>query len=306
MIYTVTFNPAIDYEIRINQLNLGFLNRTTNQVLYPGGKGINVSKGLNNLMITSKNIGFVGGFTGDFIINALEANHFDYELVVIKGNTRINLKLIEDERHTEISGISPEISEQEVHDLMRILDQLKDGDTLVLSGSQPKYKNHLYDMILKRYEHLHLNLIFDISGIEYQTLLKYHPSLIKPNLDELKDFVGHDLTHQKDVIQACQTMINLGTKAVLVSLGIDGAIYFDQKNTYHVKPILRKPLKLYGAGDHMVAGFLYGKTKGLSVKECLAISMACASLHIFEKEAYNLNQALELAKEIEIEELIHD
>jgi len=306
MIYTVTLNPAIDYETEIEQINLGSINRIDEQHFIPGGKGINVSRGLSYLGIVSKAVGFIGGFTGHFMKESLTHENFDSQFVFIKDITRLNIKIHTLHQDSEINGKSPRISMAETEELLRILDDLKDEDYLILSGSQPRVHTNLYTIILNRYQHLDLHIILDVPGIEYKELLKYHPLLVKPNLDELRDFINEDLFEIKGIIKAGKKMIEEGSQAVFISLGKDGSIYLDKTHIYHVKPITGTPKRLFGAGDHLVAGFVFGHLKGLTTIDKLKYSTACASLHIFDQTGYNQIKVEDFIHDITVEEIPYD
>ncbi|MBN2268873.1 MAG: 1-phosphofructokinase family hexose kinase [Acholeplasmataceae bacterium] len=306
MIYTITLNPAIDYEIDLNEINLGLSNNIDQQRFIPGGKGINVSRGLSYLGINSKAIGFLGGFTGDFMRDKLKMDNFISEFVAIQDITRINLKIHEEHQHTEISGKSPRISSAEIEEFMKTLDNLKDDDILIISGSQPRVPMNIYQAILERYAHLNLQIILDVPGSAYRELLSYRPMLIKPNMDELKDFSQKKIISEDDIIQACKTMIEKGSRGVILSMGENGAFYVDHGCIYYAKPIKGNPRRLFGAGDHLIAGFVFGHLKGLNTKDKLRYGIACASLQIFEQNGYNQTKVEELMKLVEIEEITYD
>lgn len=306
MIYTVTLNPAIDYEIDLNEVNLGLSNNIEQQRFIPGGKGINVSRGLSYLGVKSKAIGFLGGFTGDFMREKLKIDDFSSEFVTIQDITRINLKIHEEHRHTEISGKSPRISSAEIEEFMRTLDYLKDDDILIISGSQPRVPINLYQAILERYTHLNLQIILDVPGNAYKELLSYRPMLIKPNIDELKDFIQKEIVTEDDIIQACKLMIEKGSRAVILSMGENGAFYIDYERIYFIKPVKGSAKRLFGAGDHLIAGFVFGHLRGLNMKDKMRYAIACASLQIFEQNGYNLTEVEEIMNLIEIEEITYD
>ncbi|MFA6377578.1 MAG: 1-phosphofructokinase [Acholeplasmataceae bacterium] len=306
MIYTVTLNPAVDYEIQINELNLGSINHIDEQRFIPGGKGINVSRGLSFLGVDSKAVGFLGGFTGHFMNESLLEESFDSKFVTIKDTTRINLKIHEQHQMSEITGKAPRVSIFESEELMHILDHLKDEDMLILSGSQPRGQTDLFDAILKRYQQLNLKIILDVPGHNYHELLKYRPLLCKPNIDELKDFTHRELSHLDDIISAGKELVAMGSQSVIISMGEKGALYVDRTHIYSAKPINGTPRRLFGPGDHMVSGFVFGHLKGLKITDKFKYSVSCASLQIYEPSSYTLNKVEELIDQIEIEELPYD
>lgn len=306
MIFTVTLNPALDYEIEISNFNLNKLNRAEKQSFIPGGKGINVSRGLSFLGVDSIATGFLGGFTGHLMLEKLKKEKFQSRFITIHEPTRLNIKVQDQQHATEINGVSPSISATDIESLWMILDELKDGDILILSGSQPQVKENIYKKILERYQRLNLNIILDISGQEYHDLLRFNPLMIKPNTQELKDYTKSELMSEKDILQACRKILSKGSQSIIVSLGYNGAYYMDQTYTCYIHPIKGTPIRSYGAGDHLVSGFIYGLIKNENTMNRLRYGVACASLHIFEQNGYNLKQVEELVQHIEIEEIVHD
>jgi len=306
MIYTLTLNPAIDYEIELNTLKLGTINTTEEQHFISGGKGINVSRGLSYFGIDSIAVGFLGGFTGNFMRESLSNDKFESRFVTITDMTRINIKIHEINEHTDVTGKSPRISSYEIDQLLNFLDELKDGDVLILSGSQPRINFNLYKQILERYKYLNIDIVLDVPGDLYDELLSYQPILIKPNLAELSQFMKQEVHDVDDIMKASKMMIEKGSQSVFVSCGEKGGYFIDKNHIYHAKPVKGSPKRLFGAGDHFVAGYIYGHVSGLKIIDKLKYGIACASLQIFEQNGYNQTKVEDMFKFIEIEELCHD
>ena len=259
MIYTLTLNPSLDYLLDTPDFTVGKTNRSTNESLHFGGKGINVSYVLKQLGVPSVCLGFIAGFTGEELEKKLRA--LDLSCYFIKspnGNTRINVK-IKASDITEINANGVEITQNDLEKLYVKLDKLCDGDTLVLSGSTPKGCDGIYEAILERLSDKNIRFVLDTSGQKLVDCLKYSPFLVKPNKDELSEISGKTLETDEDIIAAARELKNRGAVNVLVSLGEDGAILVDENDKVHrVKAHKITPISPVGAGDSMVAGFIAG------------------------------------------------
>ena len=199
MIYTITFNPALDYIVKMEEFNLGHVNRSGNEFVYAGGKGINVSIVLNNLGVKSKALGFIAGFTGDEIERRVRDFGCDTEFIKLSsGMSRINVKIKADVE-SEINGGGPDISEEALNNLYSQLDKLAEGDILVLAGSVPKtMPTDVYERIMERLQEKNVKFIVDTTGESLLKVLKYNPFLIKPNHYELGDLFGVKLNTEGD------------------------------------------------------------------------------------------------------------
>ncbi len=266
MIYTVTFNPAIDYILRTPALEKGEVNRTTGEKLLYGGKGINVSVILSRLGVPTVALGFAGGFTGDALIEMVRQAGVDSDFIPLeKGMTRINVKLWgEDGAITEVNARGPEIDSEAMETFYRKIARLTDEDTLVLAGSVPaSLPKDIYRQILERISDHGVRTVVDATGDLLLNVLAYRPFLIKPNRAELEEVVGRPLPDDADLEAAARELQAKGARNVLVSLGGDGALLLDENGKVHRESALgKKVVYTVGAGDSMVAGFLAGVDSG--------------------------------------------
>lgn len=260
MIYTVTLNPSLDYIVAVEGFRLGHTNRTSSELMLPGGKGINMSIVLKNLGIDSTALGFVAGFTGKEIEQRLKGFGIRTDFIHLeKGNSRINLKLNSVEG-TEINGQGPKIPPTAIEALMAQLAQLGEGDSLFLAGSIPAtMPDDIYGRIMEKLSDRGLNLVVDATGKLLLNVLQYHPFLIKPNLDELGELFGVELHAGEEVIPYAKKLQELGARNVLVSMAGDGAVLLDENGaTYRAEAPVGELKNGVGAGDSMAAGFMAG------------------------------------------------
>lgn len=260
MIYTVTFNPSLDYIVRLDSFTAGEINRVNYEQVLGGGKGINVSIVLGNLGHESTALGFTAGFTGEEIKRQLDGFGVKHDFVQLpEGFTRINVKVKAD-KETEINGQGPDISEAKREELFEKLDTLAEGDTLVLAGSIPKtLPDDIYEKIMARLEGRGIRIIVDAEKKLLLNVLKYHPFLIKPNNHELGDMFGVKLTTDKEIITYAKKLQEKGAQNVLISMAGDGAILLTADGKHYKSPAPKgKLINSVGAGDSMVAGFITG------------------------------------------------
>ena len=263
MIYTVTFNPAIDYVIKVDDLTLGKVNRTKREDVYCGGKGINVSNVLSNLGIDSVGLGFIAGFTGDAIEAGAKKLGFQPDFIRLReGMTRINVKIKSNEE-SEINGQGPVIHDDELEQMFQKIDQLKDGDMLVLAGSIPaSLPEDIYERIMERLQGRDIQIVVDATKDLLLNVLKYHPFMIKPNNHELGEMFGIELKDNDEIIEHAKKLQEKGARNVLVSMAGDGAILVTEDGDVHMGPCPKGEVKnSVGAGDSMVAGFITGYLK---------------------------------------------
>lgn len=264
MVYTVTFNPAIDYVVYADEMQVGSVNRSHREEIYFGGKGINVSIVLSELGITSKALGFVAGFTGKAIEDGVRKMGVETDFVHLdSGFSRINVK-IKSNDETELNGQGPKISDMAISALYEKLDRIEDGDTLVLAGSIPNsLPSDIYEKILESLSEKNIRVVVDATKELLMNVLKYKPFLIKPNNHELGEMFSVTLTSEEDIIKYAKKLREMGAVNVLVSMAGDGAILVDEYGKVHkcgtCKGIVKNSV---GAGDSMVAGFLAGLEKG--------------------------------------------
>lgn len=260
MVYTVTFNPSVDYIVSVNDFELGMTNRTASELMLPGGKGINVSIVLGNLGIANIALGFMAGFTGDEIVRMLEQAGVQSAFIKLEhGISRINLKL-KNIDGTEINGQGPDIGQQQIDQLMGKLDQLNTDDVLVLAGSIPSsMPDDIYQQILKRLSDKNMTIAVDATKDLLLNVLEYHPFLIKPNHHELGEIFGVTLSEWSDVIPYAKNLQERGAKNVLVSMGGKGAVLIAENGQIIAGESSKGVVKnTVGAGDSMVAGFMAG------------------------------------------------
>lgn len=260
MIYTVTFNPCLDYIVNVDDFKLGRTNRTTKEQLLAGGKGINVSTVLQNLEIENTALGFIAGFTGDKLVEEVEKLGFKYDFIrVEKGFSRINVKL-KDFDGTEINGMGPDIDMEAVNRLFAKLDQLESGDTLVLAGSIPAcMPDSIYRDIMARLSGRGINFVVDATKDLLLNVLEFKPFLIKPNNHELGEIFGVELKTRAEVVPYARKLREMGAGNVLVSMAGEGAVLVDENDEIHMHSAPKgKLVNAVGAGDSMVAGFIAG------------------------------------------------
>ena len=260
MIYTVTFNPSLDYIVRMDHFEAGAINRVSYEQILAGGKGINVSIVLHNLGHESTALGFVAGFTGTEIEHKLDTFPVKHDFVhLANGFSRINVKA-KAENETEINGQGPDISEAAQQELFTKLDQLGAGDTLVLAGSIPKtLPDDIYERIMERLDGRGIRIVDDAEKKLLLNVLKYHPFLIKPNNHELGDMFGVHLSTDEEIVMYAKKLQEKGATNVLISMAGDGAILLTADGAHYKSPAPKgKLVNSVGAGDSMVAGFLTG------------------------------------------------
>ncbi|MDM8201071.1 MULTISPECIES: 1-phosphofructokinase [Allofournierella] len=283
MIYTVTFNPALDYVVRMDALALGQVNRTVSEDVQLGGKGINVSWVLRELGHENVALGFVAGFTGKAIEDGLAAKGVATDFIHLPaGLTRINVKLKAGEE-TEINGKGPDISAEALEELFHKLDALGEGDVLVLAGSIPaSMPSDVYESILARLEGKNVLCAVDATRDLLVNVLKYKPFLIKPNNHELGEIFGRVLTTDEEIRECAEKLQQQGARNVLVSMAGDGAMLLDENGGCHRLAAYKGKVKnSVGAGDSMVAGFLAGYLDSGDYAHALRVGSAAGSATAF-------------------------
>lgn len=264
MVYTVTFNPAIDYVVHTAEMKLGATNRSEKEEMYFGGKGINVSIVLRELGISSKALGFTAGFTGEAIEKGLSDAGIDTDFVRLEnGNSRINVK-IKSAEETELNGQGPDIDGKAISALFEKLDGLKDGDTLILAGSIPSsLPSDIYQRILERLSGKKIKTVVDATKDLLLNVLKYKPYLVKPNNHELGEMFGVTLKTDEEIETYARKLRDMGAVNVLISMAGDGAMLIDEYGKMHRCGVCKGTVKnSVGAGDSMVAGFIAGSLGG--------------------------------------------
>ena len=305
MIYTVTFNPSLDYIVSVDDFKLGLTNRTSSELMLPGGKGINVSIVLKNLGIQSTALGFMAGFTGKEIARRLEEEGVASDFIQIEeGISRINLKLKSIDG-TEINGSGPDIPQEKLDELFDKLNQLQENDILVLAGSIPSsLPNDIYEQIMKKLDQQGIKIIVDATNDLLKKVLPYHPFLIKPNHRELEELFNVRIENKEDLIHYARKLQKQGAINVLVSLGKDGAILVSEDNhVYYCAGAKGKLLNSVGSGDSMVAGFIAGYLKEKKYDEALKLGSACGGATAFSEDLAEASMIQEVYKQLKVEEL---
>lgn len=285
MIYTVTFNPALDYVIGVEHFAQGRVNRTVREGIVYGGKGINVSALLANLGYRSTALGFVAGFTGEEIRRGVKTLGFDSDFITVKeGMSRINVKMKSDEE-TEINGMGPKILPEDVEELLGKLAKLGAGDMLVLSGSIPStVDSGIYRTIMKMLDGRGVRTAVDAEKNLLLEVLEYHPFLIKPNNHELGQMFDRELKSEDEIIQCARILQQRGAENVLVSMAGDGAILVAADGNVYKQGICKgQVVNSVGAGDSMVAGFMAGYMEKEDYAYALNLGTACGGATAFSE-----------------------
>lgn len=300
MIYTVTFNPAIDYVVELVSFNIGEINRTTREYMNLGGKGVNVSRVLTNLEVPNVALGFVAGFTGDALRNGLERMGVKTDFISLEeGNTRINVN-IKGVEETDINARGPEIPNSAIDELFKKLDNLQSGDTLVLAGSIPtSLPNDMYERVMERLYGKGIRFVVDATRDLLVKSLKYKPFLIKPNNHELGEIFGLELTKDNEIIYYARELKKQGAKNVLISMAGDGAILVDENDVAHKIGTPKGKVKnSVGAGDSMVAGFCAGYLEKGDYKYALRMGTAAGSASAFSESLATKQEVIDLLNKI--------
>lgn len=302
MIYTLTLNPSIDYILRIDKFLDGETLRSKKEEKYPGGKGIMVSKLLKNLGEKSINLGFLGGFTGDYIRDKLKELEIEEDFTKIEDDSRINVKLKYD-RETEVNAQGPKIKEEEIEDFLNYLDQLDEDDFVIISGSIPKsLGDDFYRVIVNLLDMNNIRFSLDTSGKKLYKLSSYKPFLVKPNKKELEEIFDVEIKKDEDIVKYARKLIDKGVENVIVSLGDEGSIFIDSNQIFKADPISGKLINSVGSGDSMVAGYIYGYMKGLSKLDSYKLAIACGTATAFSPDIAEKELIYEILEKVEVKE----
>ena len=298
MIYTITFNPALDYITQVENFKIGKINRTKAEKILPGGKGLNVSIVLNNLKIKNTAIAFIGGFTGEELKNKIENYGIGTDFIkVTDGITRINIKINSDEE-TAINGQGPQIMEKEIKELLEKIDKMKNNDIVVISGNIPNgVPKTIYETICEKLAKKEILYIVDATRELLINVLRYKPFLIKPNKEEIEETFNVKLNNIEEIKTYARKLQEMGAQNVLVSLGGEGALLISKdKKEYYSKAPKGKVINTVGAGDSMVAGFLTGFLKTNKYENAFKMGIATGSASAFSEN---------LATEEDVEKILH-
>lgn len=300
MINTITLNPSLDYIVKVDDFKVGHVNRTSKEDIYPGGKGINVSIVLKNLGVKNRALGFTAGFTGEEI-EKLVANHgVDNEFIRLeKGMSRINVKL-KSKEESEINGMGPDISKNDIEKLYEKLQALKAGDFVVLAGSIPNtLPDDIYETIMKDFKDKEINFVVDATKDLLLNVLKYKPFLIKPNHHELGEMFNVKLNSKDEIITYAKKLQEIGARNVIISMAGDGAILIEENGEITISDTPKGTLvNSVGAGDSMVGGFLAGIAENKNIKEAFKIGVATGSASAFSEGLATRDKVEELLKQL--------
>lgn len=302
LIYTVTFNPAIDYVVHMEELQFGLTNRSDSEEYYFGGKGINVSTVLSTLGYETKALGFVAGFTGAAIEKGLKEMGIITDFIHLEqGISRINIK-IKATDETEINCQGPNISQKDIDSLFEKIEALEKGDTLVLAGSIPStLPKDIYEKILERINGRGVRFVVDATNSLLVNVLKYHPFLIKPNNYELGEIFDVEIKKNDDekIIKYAKELQKMGAVNVLVSLASNGSLLVDEHNAIHKMGVTPgKVVNSVGAGDSMVAGFIAGYEKTQEYSYALKLGTVCGGATACSKGLATKEKVAELINSI--------
>lgn len=300
MIYTCTLNPSVDYIVHVDELRLGELNRAVKTLTFPGGKGINVSRVLKRLGVESTALGFIGGFTGSFIIEQLQSENIACDFVEVPGNTRINVKL-KSGTETEINGQGPVMEPEHEEALIKKMQALTENDVVVLAGSVPSSLSpDVYEKIIDEAKKAKAKVVVDTSGPVLKQLLARKPFLAKPNHKELAELFETSFHSQGEIKVYGRRLVELGVENVIVSMAGNGAFYFNKEMTLFAEAPKGTVKNSVGAGDSMVAGFLAAYTNGKSLEEAFAYSVASGSATAFSEDLCTKDRVEQLVREINV------
>ena len=284
MIYTVTFNPSIDYIMFTDGFTLKGLNRAKDTYKFAGGKGINVSRVLKTLDVSSTALGFAGGFPGEFISNVLQQSDINTDFIKVNEDTRINVKLKSGDE-TEINAPGPNVTSDQFEALLNQIRNTSKEDTVIVAGSVPKsIPSDAYAQIAKITQETGAKLVVDAERDLVNTVLKYHPLFIKPNKEELEEMFDVTIKSDQDVVKYGREIVKNGAQSVIISLGGDGAIYIDEKRSIKAQNPQGDVVNTVGSGDSKVAGMVAGLESGLTIEEAFRQAVASGTATAFNED----------------------
>jgi len=301
MIYTVTLNPSIDYIVRLDQVQVGSVNRMDSDDKFAGGKGINVSRVLKRLGIPNTATGFIGGFTGEFITDTLAEEEIETRFVQVAEDTRINVKIKADQE-TEINGTGPNVEPAQLEELKAILSSLTAEDTVVFAGSSAKnLGNVIYKDLIALTRKTGAQVVCDFEGQTLIDSLDYQPLLVKPNNHELGAIFGIKLESLDEIEKYARELLAKGAQNVIISMAGDGALLVTSEGAYFAKPIKGTVKNSVGAGDSMVAGFTGEFVKSKDAVEGFKWGVACGTATTFSDDLATAEFIKETYEKVEVE-----
>ena len=300
MIYTVTLNPSLDYIAECKDFTLGATNRTSSEIIYPGGKGINVSIVLSNLGDRTTALGFLAGFTGEHIDSLIKDMGISSRMIRLnEGMSRINLKL-KSKEETELNGMGPNISIIDIARLYQKLESITEDDILVLAGSiPPSVSEGLYSDIMERLKEKKIKIVVDATKDLLMNVLDKKPFLIKPNIHELGELFNVKLDSADEALSYALKLKEMGAVNVIISMGKDGAMMVDEYgNSYTMNSPEGKLVNSVGAGDSLVAGFLHKYLETGNYEEAFRYGVCTGSASAFSSALATKEEVEKLYREI--------
>lgn len=300
MIYTCTLNPSIDYVVELDSIQLGDLNRAKRTEQYPGGKGINVSRVLKRLGVENTALGFIGGFTGEFIREELSKELVNHDFVKANGTTRINVKLKSGDE-TEINGQGPTIETEQINELLQKVEAMNEGDIFVLAGSLPSsVPADFYKTLATAARARGVKIVADTSGPALQEIIEEKLFLIKPNHHELGELFETTITSKEESIAYAKRLVESGTQNVIVSMAGAGALLITNHKILYANAPKGTVKNSVGAGDSTIGGFLAAYTQGKALEECFRYGVASGSATAFSSDLCTKEEVEKLLSEITI------
>ena len=304
MIYTVTLNPALDYFMNYEELALGEVNRTGKTQISAGGKGIMESRMLSLIGAKSKALGFLGGFSGQYIKDFLNENQIDSDFTEIEDLTRINVKLKSQENETSLDAAGPKLQESEINHFLEKFDHLKEDDIVVFAGTIPKSLGEdFYERLIAKVQKQKATFVMDVDGQKLLDSLPAHPLLIKPNREELEAIFETSFKNNEQIIPYGQKLLEMGAQNVIVSMAGDGALLFTNEKVYFAQGIKGELKNSIGAGDSTVAGFLAEYSQSKDALLAVRQAIACGTSKAFSDDMPSRAFLEEIYKKVNISEV---
>lgn len=304
MIYTVTLNPALDYFMHYEELALGEVNRTGETQISAGGKGIMESRMLCLIGAKSKALGFLGGFSGQYIKDFLNENQIDSDFTEIEDLTRINVKLKSQENETSLDAAGPKLQESEINHFLEKFDHLKEDDIVVFAGTIPKSLGEdFYERLIAKVQKQKATFVMDVDGQKLLDSLPAHPLLIKPNREELEAIFETSFKNNEQIIPYGQKLLEMGAQNVIVSMAGDGALFFTNEKVYFAQGIKGELKNSIGAGDSTVAGFLAEYSQSKDPLLAFRQAIACGTSKAFSDDMPSRAFLEEIYKKVNISEV---
>ena len=304
MIYTVTLNPALDYFMNYEELALGEVNRTGKTQISAGGKGIMESRMLSLVGAKSKALGFLGGFSGQYIKDFLNENQIDSDFTEIEDLTRINVKLKSQENETSLDAAGPKLQESEINQFLEKFDHLKEDDIVVFAGTIPKSLGEdFYERLIAKVQKQKATFVMDVDGQKLLDSLPAHPLLIKPNREELEAIFETSFKNNEQIIPYGQKLLEMGAQNIIVSMAGDGALLFTNEKVYFAQGIKGELKNSIGAGDSTVAGFLAEYSQSKDPLLAFRQAIACGTSKAFSDDMPSRAFLEEIYKKVNISEV---